>query len=63
MKGVDDFQQKNVSFSFVEKKDLPAHCPPVESQKWNMHPKVFLQFDDKGQAACPYCSSKYQLTE
>jgi len=25
---VDDFQQKHVSFSVVEGKDLPFHCPP-----------------------------------
>lgn len=60
---VDAFQQKNVSFSLVEKKDLPTHCPPIEAQKWSMHPKVFMQFNDEGEATCPYCGSKYQLTE
>ncbi|KAA0446153.1 MAG: zinc-finger domain-containing protein [Candidatus Thioglobus sp.] len=61
MIAVDDFQQKNVSFSMVAKKDLPAHCPPVDAQKWSMHPKVFLQFDADGNANCPYCGSKYKL--
>nr|WP_138146720.1 zinc-finger domain-containing protein [Bathymodiolus heckerae thiotrophic gill symbiont] len=45
----------------VEVGDLPAHCPPKEAQKWNMHPKVFLQFDGKGRASCPYCGTKYEL--
>ncbi len=58
---VDDFQQKHVSFSMVKTQDLPAHCPPVEAQKWNMHPKVFLKFDAKGLASCPYCGVSYKL--
>jgi uncharacterized Zn-finger protein len=45
----------------VSKKDLPAHCPPKDSSKWNMHPKVFLSFDDHGKASCPYCGAKYKL--
>lgn len=63
MVAIDSFQQKNVSFNLIEKKDLPAHCPPIEAQKWSMHPKVFLQFDDESQAICPYCGSKYQLID
>lgn len=61
MPNVDFFQQKNVSYSIVEKKDFPGHCPPKNAQKWNMHPKVFLKFDNQGQAVCPYCGSKYEL--
>ncbi|BAS67842.1 MAG: zinc-finger domain-containing protein [Gammaproteobacteria bacterium] len=61
--GINDFQQKNVSFSVIKRKDLPAHCPPIEAQKWNMHPKVFMQFSNKGEAVCPYCGSKYQLVD
>ncbi len=61
--GTDDFQQKNVSFSIVKKADLPTHCPPIEVQKWSMHPKVFMQFDEQGEATCPYCGSKYQLVD
>lgn len=59
--GIDDFQQKHVSFNMVEARDLPAHCPPKEAQTWNMHPKVFLKFDAKGKAACPYCGANYKL--
>ena len=58
---VDDFQKKHVSFSTVEQKDLPFHCPPKDAQKWNMHPKVFLKFDSTGKAACPYCGASYKL--
>lgn len=59
---VDDFQKKQVNFNIVKEKILPSHhCPPLEVQKWNMHPKVFLKFDKRGQASCPYCSANYKL--
>ncbi len=58
---VDGYQQKHVSFSTVEAKDLPFHCPPKGAQTWNMHPKVFLQFGEDGKASCPYCSASYEL--
>ena len=52
---------KHTSFSLVSKNELPFHCPPKESPKWNMHPKVFLSFDEEGKANCPYCGSIYRL--
>ena len=58
---VDEFQQKHVSYSMVEVKDLPFHCPPKDAQKWNMHPKVFLKFDSEGKSSCPYCGASYEL--
>ena len=45
----------------VLRKNLPAHCPPKDSLKWNMHPKVFLSFDVDGRVSCPYCGAKYKL--
>lgn len=58
---VDSFQQKHVSFTVVKEQDLPFHCPPKGAKKWNMHPKVFLKFNTKGKASCPYCGSNYEL--
>lgn len=58
---IDYFQQKHVSFSIVEAAELPFHCPPKNTKKWNMHPKVFLNFDKKGSASCPYCGANYEL--
>jgi uncharacterized Zn-finger protein len=58
---VDDFQQKNVSCIMIKKDNLPVHCPPKDARKWNMHPKVYLQFNEQGRAVCPYCGSKYEL--
>jgi uncharacterized Zn-finger protein len=45
----------------VSKNELPFHCPLKEEQKWNMHPKVFLSFDEDGSANCPYCGAIYKL--
>ncbi len=47
----------------ISKKDLPVHCPPKDSSKWNMHPKVFLPFDEKGKVRCPYCGTLYKLVQ
>ncbi|OIR25778.1 zinc-finger domain-containing protein [Bathymodiolus thermophilus thioautotrophic gill symbiont] len=58
---MSDFQKKYMNFNGIEVADLPVHCPPKGVKKWNMHPKVFLQFNDKGRAACPYCGAKYEL--
>ena len=58
-----DSQNKHKSFSLVAEKDLPFHCPPKEAQKWSMHPKVFLSFDEQGKASCPYCGASYELEQ
>ena len=52
---------KYTSFSLVSKNELPFHCHPKEAQKWNMHAKVFLSFDEEGRANCPYCGAIYKL--
>ena len=53
--------RKYSSFRLVSKNELPFHCPPKMAQKWNMHPKVFLSFDEKSSANCPYCGAIYKL--
>lgn len=38
-------------------------CPNPKAQMklWNTHPRVFLTFNDDGQAKCPYCGTEYRL--
>ena len=48
-------------YRLVSKNELPFHCPPKAAQKWSMHPKVFLSFDEEGGANCPYCGAIYKL--
>ena len=45
----------------VVKDDLPFSCPPADSDNWNYHPRVFLDFNADGQAQCPYCGARYRL--
>lgn len=45
----------------VTKDSLPACCPPDNAEVWNQHPRVYLAFDEKGRATCPYCGTPYQL--
>ena len=58
MSSADSYESET---KIVLRKDLPAHCPPKGSSKWNMHPKVFLLFDKQGKVSCPYCGAKYKL--
>lgn len=41
--------------------DLPLHCPTPEMKLWNGHPRVFLEFNDKREALCPYCGTMYKF--
>ena len=52
---------KSTSYSLVSKNELPIHCPPNNVPKWNMHPKVYLSFDEEGRANCPYCGATFKL--
>ena len=45
----------------VTEADLPLHCPMDGMSLWNSHPRVFLQIEDKGEVACPYCGAEYVL--
>jgi uncharacterized Zn-finger protein len=45
--------QKHVSYNVVDESELPFHCPPKNTTSWNMHPKVFVPFDEEGRASCP----------
>ena len=47
----------------VSKNEIPFHCPPKDSETWNMHPKVFLSFSSDGKSKCPYCGANYQLDQ
>jgi uncharacterized Zn-finger protein len=38
-------------------------CPGLNEEVWNGHPRVFLSFNNSGNAKCPYCGTKYQLKD
>jgi uncharacterized Zn-finger protein len=41
--------------------DLPVHCPNPQMPIWSSHPRVFLDVSKHGEAACPYCGTRYRL--
>ena len=45
----------------VKPDDLPLHCPLPDTALWSSHPRVYIQFDSGGSAACPYCGAKFEL--
>lgn len=46
----------------VEVTTLPVFCPNPAMPIWNHHPKVFLDVTTTGHALCPYCGTRYHLT-
>jgi uncharacterized Zn-finger protein len=47
----------------LSRSDLPFSCPMLGQQSWNAHPRVFLPIEDDGEAACPYCGTRYVLKD
>ncbi len=45
----------------VTRADLPLSCPLPQDEVWNMHPRVYLSVEKDGEAACPYCGTRYVL--
>lgn len=43
--------------------ELPVYCPGPKAPLWSMHPRVFIELEKSGTAACPYCSATYQLKD
>jgi len=51
----------NESVFYINKNQLPLHCPLPEMTLWNQHPRVFLPIEDTGKSKCPYCSTEFIL--
>lgn len=57
------FKQPNAEAVIkVEAKDLPIHCPMIDSSLWNSHPRVYIPVKENGgQSKCPYCGTVFKL--
>jgi uncharacterized Zn-finger protein len=42
-------------------KDLPASCPIKGTPAWDMHPRVYIEFNDEKTSVCPYCGNRFEL--
>lgn len=47
--------------TLVKPADLPVFCPNPGMALWASHPRVYLELDEKGEARCPYCGTRYRL--
>jgi uncharacterized Zn-finger protein len=41
--------------------DFPALCPNASMPLWALHPRVYLDVLSEGEAACPYCGTRYRV--
>ena len=48
---------------YIKRAELPVSCPLKEDEVWNIHPRVYLSFDEKQEVSCPYCGTKFILKE
>ena len=47
----------------IKHTDLPLSCPPRHDRLWDAHPRVYLPIEETGEVLCPYCSTRYILTD
>ncbi|MDO5667153.1 MAG: zinc-finger domain-containing protein [Alcaligenaceae bacterium] len=52
---------KQIETIQVSAKDLPVYCPGPKAPRWSMHPRVFLDVTQTGEATCAYCGAHYAL--
>jgi len=50
------------SWVSVSSADVPVFCPNPTMPLWSSHPRVFLELLDGFEAMCPYCGTRYRLT-
>ncbi len=53
----------DATFVNVTKEDLPLHCPLDRMRLWDSHPRVYLPIEKTGMAQCPYCGTRFVLTD
>lgn len=47
----------------ISRAELPLACPPLTTEVWDAHPRVYFPIEEMGKVTCPYCSATYELTE
>lgn len=47
----------------VSRADLPLSCPQPNQKLWNAHPRVYLPIEESGNESCPYCGTRFVLTD
>ncbi|MEJ2609992.1 MAG: zinc-finger domain-containing protein [Candidatus Thiodiazotropha sp.] len=47
----------------ITRNDLPLCCPRPGEALAGLHPRVYLPIEKSGTAVCPYCGTRYQLSD
>ena len=47
----------------IQHSELPVCCPPVNSEVWDAHPRVYLSIEETGRVVCPYCDAEFILAD
>jgi len=55
-------QQKTTIHS-VKREELPVSCPPENAEVWNLHPRVYIEFNRAGEGTCPYCGERFKISD
>ncbi|MEW8656631.1 MAG: zinc-finger domain-containing protein [Candidatus Thiodiazotropha endolucinida] len=42
---------------------MPLSCPRPGEALAGLHPRVYLPIEKTGSAVCPYCGTRYQLSD
>lgn len=45
----------------LRQSELPAYCPTESMGLWSSHPRVYIPLEEKKEAACPYCGTRFEL--
>lgn len=48
---------------YVTENTMPVVCPPRDERVWDAHPRVYLNLNEQGEVACPYCGTEFILQE
>ena len=54
---------ENSKLHYVEvtAEELPLFCPTPSVSLWSSHPRVAIPVAKLGEAACPYCGTRYKF--
>lgn len=47
----------------ISAQDLPLCCPMPYERLWDGHPRVYLPIETTGTVDCPYCETRYILSD
>lgn len=47
-------------YVLVDSEKKTVVCPPLGTNAYGLHPRVYLELSDHGTVTCPYCDTQYR---